>query len=155
MRNLVSFLLFATVATTALLGCDAKPTEVTKEVHDTSIVYKDRFAQSLAVVYGAWTVTTATDTADAYFFQDSNQVTAYIPWKHASTWNLTSVSFTKDSINLSNGGATPLYVYGKFTKVTPAANKTQSDMINEIKGSYFDAAHPSGTLPTWTAVRKN
>lgn len=141
------------VCTAALCGflsaCDSTaPKTVTKTVIDT--IYTDRFAHTAAVVYGEWTLTTGTDTADAFFFQDSNNLTAYIPWKHASSWNL-SGTLVDTGFALTSPGAKPIYFYGSFTK-WGAAKK-----VIEMKGSYFDASNPpigGASLPIWTGIRK-
>jgi hypothetical protein len=149
-----ALLLLSLVVGASLLGCDAKPTEVVKTVHDTDTVYTDRFARTRTVVYGEWTVTITGDTADAFFFQDSSNVTAYIPWKHGTTWSLTG-KIVSDSISLSDGATLPFLMYGKFTKVESSGTHDSSRIANEMKGSYLNVANmPSGSIPTWTAVRK-
>ena len=145
--KLLSSLVFTATACGFLSACDSTaPKTVTKTVIDT--IYTDRFAQSKAVVYGQWTVVTATDTAVAIFFQDSSQVTAYIPWKHSTPWNLTG-TLVDTGFTLTSPGAQPVYFYGSYTKWGTAKK------VTEMKGSYFDASHPpvGGSLPAWTAQR--
>jgi len=143
--KLLSVLLLSITAAVALQSCDAKPTETIKTVHDTDTVYTDRFAQKAVVVYGSWTVTTSSDTARAYFFQDNDSVSAYLIWKRLAPWQLVG-KVTATGINLRSSTRDTLF-YGTF-----------SDSANGLKtkmgGNYFSVSNPpSGTLPTWSAKR--
>lgn len=144
--SLVLFVVAATV-TGPLTGCDSStgPKEVhdTLHIHDTTY-YNDRFAKAHAVVHGIWKITTSTDTATATLFQDTTAVQATIQWKSGATWSLTGVKLTKDSLTLTGAGN---YMWARFSDST-------NHRIVKMGGTYLNVANPpTGSLPTWTAVR--
>lgn len=135
----------ATLAVAASLSsCDSTAPE-TITVRDTTIVYhNDRFAKAHAVVHGIWKITTSTDTATATLFQDTTAVQATIQWKSGATWSLTGVKLTKDSLTLTGAGN---YMWARFSDST-------NHRIVKMGGTYLNVANPpTGSLPTWTAVR--
>ena len=139
-------LLSGLVCTTALCGflaaCDSTaPKTETKTVTVIDTFFTDRFAQNKAVVWGEWTVTTSTDTADAVFLQDGSNVTAFIYWK-AVTWKLTGTVADSTIALLSNS---PMVMFnGGFAKSTAAK-------VSKMSGSSL--AQGSSTASNWTAVR--
>lgn len=144
MKKLCVFLslLFASIA---FQGCDSKPTEVVKEIHDTDTIYTDRFAHKSTVVWGEWTVRTTTDTTatDAVFLQDTSSVTAYIYWK-SGTWVLTG-SVLDTTLNLLSSGSPMVMMNGSVKKV--AGGK-----VTSISGTAL--AQGSSQPINWTAQRK-
>jgi hypothetical protein len=144
--KLVPILVCAAVVAATLAGCDSTgPKTVTKTVVDT-VYQNDRFARNAPVVDGEWTISTATDTADGFFFQDSQKVSAIIVWKRSPAWTLAG-SVTDTGITLYSSARDTAF-YGDFTD---SANSLKTGM----SGNYlFIKVLPTGTVPTWKAVRK-
>jgi hypothetical protein len=143
--KLLPILVCAAVVSGSLAGCDSTgPKTVTRTVVDT-VYQNDRFARNAPVVDGEWTISTATDTANAFFFQDSDSVSAYLIWKKSpNTWILTG-NVTDSGVTMHEG--TQLFFSGKFTN---AAGGKKTGM----NGFYVDFSNISGSNPTWSAVRQ-
>jgi hypothetical protein len=129
-----------------LSACDSTSSNtVTKTVIDT--VYTDRFAHTAAVVWGGWTITTSTtgstaaDTADAVFDQNTTTVTAYIFWKHSSTVTLTG---TVTATGFSLLQTSPVILLSGTFSDSADGKKTK------MGGTYF----ANNISVPWTAVRK-
>jgi len=139
--KLLPILVLAAVVSATLAGCDSTgPKTVTKTVVDT-VYQNDRFARNAPVVDGEWTISTATDTADGFFFQSNDTVTAYLLWQRSSAVTLTGT--TTDS-GLTLLMSSPVVVlFGNFTDST-GAKKTK------MSGTYV--AKNAGIA--WTGIRK-
>lgn len=137
--KLLSSLVCAAAACGFLSACDSTSPTVTKTVIDT--VYTDRFAHNAAVVWGGWTITTASDTADAIFDQATTTATAYIFWKHSATVTLTG-TVTATGFSLLQTSPVILLI-GTFSD-SADGKKTK------MGGTYF----ANNLSVSWTAVRK-
>jgi hypothetical protein len=145
MREVLLKLLSSLLAVAAVCGflsaCDSTSSNtVTKTVYDT--IYTDRFAHTSAVVYGEWSITTATDSADAIFLQDTTAVTVYIFWNKSPEWKLTG-AVTDSSIKLySTSKDTALS--GKFTESKDGKKTKMNGLIVNVQNV---------TTTNWSANR--
>lgn len=138
--KLLPILVCAAAVCGVLSACDSTASKTeTKTVIDT--IYTDRFAQDKAVVWGEWTVSTATDTADAVFLQDASSITAFIYWK-SGTWKLTGTVFDSTLALMSTS---PMVMFnGGFPKSSAAK-------VAKMTGTSL--AQGSTSAANWTAVR--
>lgn len=138
----------ALAASIALLAsCDSgtspAPQTVTKEVYDT-IYMNDRFALNAPVIDGRWVIRMDGDSADAWFSQDKDTVSAIFLWaKQGTPWTLKG-TVSRDSISMVFSGG---QFYGAITDST---NRKKSAM----KGNYLATGRPT-SIPSWTANRRN
>ena len=139
--KLVPILVCAAVVSATLAGCDSTgPKTVTRTVVDT-VYQNDRFARNAPVVDGEWTISTATDTADGFFFQSTDTVTAFLQWQKSGSVTLTG-TVTDSGLTLLS--SSPVVVlFGNFTD-SSASKKTR------MSGTYV----AKNTGIAWTGVRK-
>ena len=150
-------LLAAIALASALTSCDSStsPKTVTKidtvKVYDTTY-YNDRFALNMPVVDGRWKLynTTGTaDSADAFFTQDRDTVSAYILWGSDSSWLFTGGTVSKAGFS-SSSYDTPTKVFTNFIGTfTDSANHVKTKM----NGTYYVSTH--NITVSWVAVRRD
>ena len=145
MKKLCVFLsvLFAAIA---FQGCDSKPTEVVRTVHDTDTVYTDRFARKSPVVWGEWNfkLNSGADSAQLIFLQDSSAVSGHFFWKkNPRQWTLDG-SITGQTIRITKDS---FIVSGKFTD-------SAFGKVTRIKGILFNTGNEPSS-DSFTAVRTN
>ena len=142
--KLLSVFLLAIVAVASFQGCDAKPTETIKTVHDTDTVYTDRFAHNTAVVWGEWNLKmkSSTDTAHVVFLQDTTSATAYVFWSAKPAWLLAG-NVTAQGLRLTTD---TLILSGKFTD-SASGKKTR------ITGLIVNTTVANLSADSFTAVR--
>jgi membrane-bound inhibitor of C-type lysozyme len=152
----LAFVLTAVVVATAITGCDSSTNSKTTtkidtlKVYDTTY-YNDRFALNMPVVDGHWKVYRTGDTADGFFYQDSNKVSAYIVWsKSDTTWVLTGGAVDNSGILfVTNTTAS----YTRFTgSFTDSAHHVKTAMSGSFRVSSNTTSDPD-KLFAWTAKR--
>ena len=150
----LAILLAATALAATLTSCDSSTNAktVTKidtvRVYDTTY-YNDRFALNMPVVDGRWKLVSTTDSADAFFTQDSDTVSAYILWSADSSWLFTGGTVSKTGFTFSS--------YDAKTKVYKNFLGDFKDSANHVKtklsGSYFNSSNNATVY--WTATRRD
>jgi hypothetical protein len=138
--------------TGSLTGCDsstnAKTTTKIDTVYDTTY-YNDRFALNMPVVDGRWKLFSTVDSADAFFTQDSDTVSAYILWSGDSSWLFTNGTVSKTGFTSSTYNSTTKVFTNFIGNFTDSANHVKTKMT----GTYYRSTN--NITVNWTAVRRD